>query len=203
MTEQSLENLPSVYLIAGLGNPGEAYQWTRHNIGFLVVDALAAKHKLEFRKAKAFHGLMAEGTIENKKVLLLKPQTYMNSSGESLKVCSLYHKVPMTQMFVVCDDIYLPFGSLKIKTSGGPGGHNGLKSIESHLGTQVYMRLKVGVGNRESGDLAEYVLSPFFDEEKKELGAFIERAAEALELWLRQGVVAAMQNANGKKPEKT
>ena len=203
MTEQSLESLPSVYLIAGLGNPGEAYEWTRHNVGFHIIDALAAKHKLVFRRVKSFHGLMAEGSIGEKKVLLLKPQTYMNSSGESLKVCSLYYKVPLNRMFVVSDDIYLPFGSLKIKTSGGAGGHNGLKSIESHLGTQVYMRLKVGVGNQESGDLAEYVLSPLFDEEKQELGAFIERAVEALELWLRLGVVAAMQYANGKKPEKT
>ncbi len=202
MTEQSFESLPSVYLIAGLGNPGEAYQWTRHNVGFLVVDALAAKYQLGFRKVRSFHGLVAEGMIEGKKVLLLKPQTYMNSSGESIKVCSSYYKVPMTQMFVLCDDIYLPFGSLRIKTSGGPGGHNGLKSVESHLGTQVYMRLKMGVGNQEGGDLAEYVLSPFYDEEKQKLGAFIEWAVEALELWLRQGVVAAMQYANGKKPEK-
>ena len=168
MTEQKIEDLPSVYLVAGLGNPGEAYQGTRHNIGFRVVDALAAKHKLVFRKVQSFYGLVAEGNVEGKKVLLLKPQTYMNSSGESLKVCSSYYKIPSSQMFVVCDDIYLPFGSLKIKTSGGAGGHNGLKSIESHLGTQVYMRLKVGVGNRESGDLAEYVLSPFFDEEKQD-----------------------------------
>jgi PTH1 family peptidyl-tRNA hydrolase len=202
MTEQELDNLPSVYLIVGLGNPGAAYQGTRHNIGYHVVDALAAKHKLVFRKVQPFHGLVAEGVIEGKKVLLLKPLTYMNSSGESVKVCSMYYKVPLSQMFVICDDIYLDFASLKIKTSGGAGGHNGLKSIESHLGTQVYMRLKVGVGNQKSGDLAEYVLSPFFDEEKQELGAFIERAVEALELWLRRGVVAAMQYANGKKPEK-
>ena len=108
----------AVYLIAGLGNPGEAYHWTRHNVGFLVIDALAAKYQWEFRKVKSFHGLLAQGMIEGKKILLLKPQTYMNSSGESIKVCSSYYKVPMNQMFVLCDDIYLPFGSLRIKTSG-------------------------------------------------------------------------------------
>jgi peptidyl-tRNA hydrolase, PTH1 family len=194
------------YLIVGLGNPGRAYEDTRHNIGFQVVDTLAEKLGLSFRKAKAFHGLLAEGNVGEKKIILLKPQTYMNSSGESVKICSSYYKVPTTQILVVSDDIYLAFGRLRIKTSGGSGGHNGLKSIESHLGTQVYMRLRVGISNKDSGDLADYVLSPFLEEEKQRLPDFVKHAAETLELWLGEGVVSAMQHTNTsreeKKPEK-
>ena len=130
----------------------------------------------------------------------------MNSSGEAVRVCSSYYKVPLSQILVVSDDIYLPLGELRIKTTGGSGGHNGLKSIESHLGTQAYTRLRVGVGNRESGDLSDYVLAPFQNEEKEKLPCLLQRAADVLELWLLQGVVAAMQFANGcqeeKKPEK-
>ncbi len=201
MTEQS-----PFYLIVGLGNPGRAYEKTRHNIGFQVIDALAEKRGWSFRSVKAFHGLLAEGTIGEKKILLLKPETYMNSSGEAIKQCVSYYKVLLTQTLVVSDDIYLPLGRLRIKTSGGSGGHNGLKSIESHLGTQVYMRLRVGVGNRDNGDLADYVLSPFLDEEKQKLPGLVKYAAESLELWLSQGVVAAMQYASKcpeeKEPEK-
>ncbi len=191
MTEQS-----PFYLIVGLGNPGRGYTKTRHNIGFQVVEALAEKHGWSFRNVDAFHGLFAEGTLGDKKILVLKPQTYMNSSGEALQACSSYYKVPLTQILVVSDDIYLSFGRLRIKTSGGSGGHNGLKSIESHLGSQVYMRLKVGVSNRDSGDLADYVLSPFLDEEKQKLPVLIEHAVNSLELWLKSGVVAATEYAS-------
>ena len=184
------------YLIVGLGNPGRSYEKTRHNVGFQVVDALAEKHGWSFRDVKAFHGLLAEGTVGEKKVLLLKPQTYMNSSGEAVKVCSSYYKVPLTQILVVSDDIYLSFGRLRIKTSGGCGGHNGLKSIESHLGTQVYMRLRIGVSNKESGDLADYVLSPFQEEEKQKLPGVVEHGVHALELWLNKGVAASMEYAS-------
>jgi len=194
------------YLIVGLGNPGRAYEETRHNIGFEIVEAFAQKLGCSFRKAKAFHGLLAEGVVEGKKVIILKPQTYMNSSGEAVKVCSSYYKVPSTQILVVSDDIYLPFDRLRIKTSGGSGGHNGLKSIESHLGTQVYMRLRVGISNKDSGDLADYVLSPFLEEEKQKLPDLVKHAVETLELWLGEGVVSAMQHTNTsreeKKPEK-
>jgi PTH1 family peptidyl-tRNA hydrolase len=184
------------YLIVGLGNPGRSYEKTRHNIGFQVVETLAEKHGWSFRDVKAFHGLLAEGTVGDKKILLLKPQTYMNSSGEAVKVCSAYYKVPLTQILVVSDDIYLSFGRLRVKTSGGSGGHNGLKSIESHLGTQVYMRLRVGVSNKESGDLADYVLSPFQEEEKQKLPGVVGHGVHSLELWLNKGVVASMEYAS-------
>lgn len=188
------------YLIVGLGNPGRSYEKTRHNVGFQVVEALAEKNSWGFREVKAFHGLLAEGAAGEKKILLLKPQTYMNSSGESVKVCAAYYKVPITRILVVSDDIYLSFGRLRIKTSGGSGGHNGLKSIESHLGTQLYMRLRIGVGNKESGDQADYVLSPFQEEEKQKLPGIVDRSVRALELWLNQGAVASMEYAN-KCPE--
>lgn len=201
MTEQS-----PFYLIVGLGNPGRAYEATRHNIGFQVVDALAEKSKWSFQPVKAFYGRLAQGTIGDKKILLLKPETYMNSSGESVKQCASYYKVPLTQILVVSDDIYLSLGRLRIKTSGGSGGHNGLKSIESHLGTQVYMRLRVGVGNRESGDLADYVLAPFLSEERERLPGLVKRAGETLELWISKGVTAASEFASKcpeeKEPEK-
>ena len=192
------------YLVVGLGNPGRAYADTRHNIGFRIIEALAEKFKWSFRSANAFHGLLAAGTLGDKKILLLKPETYMNSSGESVKLCLSYYKVPLTQVLVVSDDIYLSLGRIRIKTSGSSGGHNGLKSIESHLSTQVYAKMRVGVSNRESGDLADYVLSPFQNEEKEKLPSLVEHAVKALEIWLGQGIVAAMEYANReeKKPEK-
>jgi peptidyl-tRNA hydrolase, PTH1 family len=149
---------------------------------------------------------VAQGTVGDKKVLLLKPVTYMNSSGEAVRLCVSYFKVQLTQMMVVCDDIAIPFGSLRMKTCGSSGGHNGLKSIESHLGTQAYARLRVGIGDRQHGDLADYVLAPFLEEEKQKLPNLVEHAAEALECWLHKGIVQAMQFANvsqeGKKPDK-
>ena len=201
MTEES-----SAFLIAGLGNPGKAYTGTRHNAGFLVVRRFAEKQGWAFRKVPEMHAEMAQGIFEGKKVLLLLPMTYMNSSGESIGVCIAYFKLLLTQVMVVCDDIAIPFGCLKIKTCGSSGGHNGLKSIESHLGTQAYARLKVGVGDREHGDLSDYVLAPFSKEESEKLQDIIERAVLGLECFLSKGIVQAMHIANAcqeeKKPEK-
>lgn len=191
-----MEERSPFYLIVGLGNPGRGYVNTRHNVGFKVIDAFAEKHQWMFKSAASLQGGLAEGTIEGKKVLLLKPQTYMNSSGESIRLAVAYYKIPLNQILVVCDDIYLPFGSLRMKTSGGSGGHNGLKSIESHLGTQVYTRLKVGISEKDGEDLADYVLGPFRSEEQEKLPSLLQHAAKALELWLLQGVVAATQFAN-------
>lgn len=190
------------YLVVGLGNPGRSYEETRHNVGFRVLERFADQHQWVFRKVSSLYGVLAEGVVGNKKVLLLKPQTYMNSSGEAVRECVSYYKIPLNQVLVVCDDIYLSLGSLRMKTSGGSGGHNGLKSIESHLGTQVYTRLRVGISDRESGDLADYVLAPFRDEEKQKLPGLWQHAADVLKLWLLQGVVAATQLANTCQEEK-
>ena len=201
MTSQS-----GTYLIVGLGNPGKAYVNTRHNIGFRVIEMLADKCGSTFRKVNSLHGLLAEGVVGGVKVLFLKPETYMNSSGEAVRECVSYYGIPLTQICVVCDDIYLSLGNLRIKTCGGSGGHNGLKSISAHLGTQAYSRLRVGVGEREHGDLADYVLSSFQEEEKQKLPGILQKSSDALECWLVKGIVQAMQLANAcqeeEKPEK-
>lgn len=200
MTSQS-----KMYLIVGLGNPGKAYAETRHNIGFRIVDMLAEKYKGSFRRVNSLHGLLAEGVVGEKKVIFLKPETYMNSSGEAVRACLSYYGVPLTQVCVVCDDIYLPLGRLRIKACGSAGGHNGLKSISAHLGTEAYGRLRVGVGERKHGDLADHVLSSFLEEEKQRLPDILRKSSDALECWVVQGIIQAMQHANAcqeeKKPE--
>ncbi len=202
-----MENFPLglSFLIVGLGNPGKAYELTRHNIGFRVVEALAKKQGLPLRGEREFEAEMARGVIASKKVILLRPLTYMNSSGESVSRVAKYFDVPLTQVMVVSDDIAIDFGDLRMKTCGSSGGHNGLKSIELHFGTQAYARLRLGVGDRRQGHLADYVLAPFTQEEQIELPKMIERAVGALECWLQSGIVQAMQFANvsqkGKKPE--
>lgn len=194
------------YLFIGLGNPGKGYVDTRHNVGFRVLEFMANKYGWAFRKVKSLHGRLAQGVIEGKKVFLLLPETYMNSSGEAVRACVSYYDIPFSQICVVCDDINLPFGRARIKASGSSGGHNGLKSLASHLGGESYPRLRLGVGDREYGDLADYVLSSFTAEEKKKLPDVLARASDALECFLVKGIVEAMQFANAcqeeQKPEK-
>lgn len=194
------------YLIVGLGNPGKAYEQTRHNVGFRVLQVLASRHNLKFARVKGLQGLLVKGCLGGKTVFLLMPETYMNSSGQSVKAFVSYYDIPLNQIGVVCDDIYLPFGKFRMKPSGGSGGHNGLKSIDSYLGTQEYARLRIGVGDREEGDLADHVLCNFLVEEELKLPSLLQRAADALECWIDKGIVQAMQFANvcqeEKKPEK-
>lgn len=194
------------YLVVGLGNPGKAYKKTRHNVGFRVLESIASKYNVAFRRVDSLHGLIAEVVLEDKKVFFLMPETYMNSSGESVRACVSYYDIPLTQICVVCDDIYLPFGRLRMKAGGSSGGHNGLKSLVSHLGTQDYARLRLGVGDREEGDLADYVLSPFCAEEEANLPQLLQKASETLDCWIVKGIVPAMQFANAcqeeEKPEK-
>lgn len=186
------------FLIIGLGNPGRTYDDTRHNIGFQIVKALAAKYGITFRPSLVrAKGSLGEGKIQEKKTLLLLPLTYMNESGQSVRKCTSYYKVPTSNLIVVTDDVALAFGQMRLRAKGGSGGHNGLKSIEAHLGTQEYNRLRIGVGDRERGDLADYVLGRFTQVEQKNLPEIIDRAMEALEVWLKDGIEAAMQKANG------
>lgn len=191
------------YLVVGLGNPGKAYTGTRHNIGFHVLQSLANKRGWTFTKVKGMYGLLAKGVLEGKTVFLLMPETYMNSSGQAVKAFVSYYELPLTQMCVVCDDIYLPLGRLRLRGFGGSGGHNGLKSIDSHLGTQEYPRLRVGVGDKKEGDLADHVLSSFLKEEQLELPGVLQRASDALECWISKGIVQAAQVANVYQEEKT
>lgn len=153
------------YLIVGLGNPGAAYSNTRHNVGFNIVQALAKKHGLVFRYASHLLGNMAQGSIGEKKVLLLLPTTFMNSSGDALLRCLNYFKIRLDHLIVVCDDIALDLGTIRCRSKGSCGGHNGLKSIEAHLNTEHYARLRVGISAPGREDLADYVLGLFSQEE--------------------------------------
>ena len=187
-----------MWLIVGLGNPGKEYEGTRHNIGFAILEKLAAKHKLEFRKKQAFHGSLAEGKIGEAPVILLMPLTYMNESGLSVREVAAYRQIELSRLMVVTDDVAIPLGQLRLRINSSAGGHNGLKSVEQHLQTDRYARLRVGVGDRKEGDLADHVLGPFSLEEKKLLPGVLEKSVQALEIWLEKGLTSAMDFANRK-----
>ena len=187
------------YLIVGLGNPGKAYDETRHNIGFQVLRAYAQKKGIAFRQTAGFAAELGQGQLDGKKTVLLLPLTYMNSSGEAVRLCQQYFEIAHENLLVVCDDIALPFGRLRFKAKGSSGGHNGLKSIEQHLGTSEYPRLRVGIGEKMGETLTEHVLGKFTPEEKKCLPEVIERAAQAVEMWLSSGIEVAMRGFNIEK----
>ncbi len=188
--------LSAPFLIVGLGNPGKEYDGTRHNVGFAALDWLAEKYGLRFRKKGAWKGEIAEGNIGDRAVILLKPHTYMNVSGESVALVMRYLQIELSHLLVVVDDIAIPLGQLRIRSHSSSGGHNGLKSIEEHLQTQGYARLRIGIGDRSAGDLASHVLSPFRAEEKPLLPKILERAGEAIVRWLTQGLTSAMVGLN-------
>ncbi|MBP9841577.1 MAG: aminoacyl-tRNA hydrolase [Simkaniaceae bacterium] len=171
-------------LIVGLGNPGKQYEFTRHNLGFLVVRSFAEKHGLKFRGSSHFSGEVAGGQVGSCHLTLLLPMTYMNISGKAVKQCVDYYKIELPDILVVSDDINLPFGKLRFREEGGSGGHNGLKSIDSYLGTNKYPRLRVGIGDRDNGDLTDHVLGEFKQEEKEELPQVIQSGVDLLEKWL-------------------
>ncbi len=189
-----------MYLIAGLGNPGKEYADTRHNAGFCSIDRLAQKSGIEIDTRK-FHGLVGSGYIEGQKVLLLKPQTYMNLSGESIRAaCDFYKLDPESELIVIYDDISLEPGQLRIRKKGSAGGHNGIKSIISHLGTQNFLRVKVGVGEKPKGwDLADYVLGHFSKGEMEEMDPAFDRAAQAAAALLTEDVERVMNEYNTHK----
>lgn len=192
-----------MYIIAGLGNPTAQYEGTRHNVGFDVIDALADKYNIsvEGRKNRAFVG---KGIIEGQKVILVKPQTYMNLSGESIRGIIDYYKVDEEEeLIVVYDDISLDIGQIRIRKKGSAGGHNGIKNIIAHLGHDVFRRVKVGVGEKPKGfDLADYVLSHFSKAEKEQLGEGYQKAVSAIEMILRDEMEEAMNEYNRKvKPK--
>jgi peptidyl-tRNA hydrolase, PTH1 family len=189
------------YLIVGLGNPGEAYIKTRHNVGFNIVQSLAKKHAMGFKHASHLIGDVAQGEICEKKGLLLLPTTFMNSSGDAVRRCIDDFKVPLDRLIVVCDDIVLPIGKMRLRSKGSSGGHNGLKSIEAHLNTQYYARLRIGVGSPQEGKLVDYVLGKFSQEEIKVIEEITVKAVEVLELWIAAGIAMAMQTANSTKLE--
>jgi len=187
-----------VKLVVGLGNPGKEYEKTRHNIGFMAVDLLAQKNGLKFRKSEQFLGALAKGNIGNEPCILLKPHTFMNVSGESVVLTMRYHSIEVESLLVIVDDVDIHFGETRLKINSGPGGHNGLKSVEQVLQTNRYARLKLGVGDRQEGDLTSHVLGQFSPEEQTLLPALLERAVESTEIWIGKGITRAMDFANKK-----
>ena len=173
------------FIVAGLGNPERKYTLTRHNSGFLCVDALAEKHGFEVKKLK-FHSLFADTVINGHRVIVLKPQTYMNNSGEAVGECAKFYKIPPERVIVIFDDISLDVGKLRIRRKGSDGGHNGIKSIVNHLGSSDFPRIKIGVGKKPHPDydLKDWVLGEFSKEEQKILISALRNAADAVSLLL-------------------
>ena len=186
------------YVIAGLGNPGRAYQGTRHNVGFMVIDAISRLTNIRVRGFR-FRGRTGKGNLEGKKVILIKPRTYMNQSGKSISSCLFGLKAGPEKLIVVHDDIDLPTGRIRVKRGGGAGGHRGIISIIEALGTDQFARVRIGVGKPSPGmDPADYVLSPFSKEEKATINDAIEMGARAALTVVGQGVDQAMNKFNSK-----
>ena len=185
------------YLIVGLGNPGKKYEFTRHNAGFLFVDILSEKFAFTVKKLK-FHALIGEARINGKRCLVMKPQTMMNCSGEAVKEACSFYKIPPENIIVVFDDISLDVGKLRIRRNGYAGGHNGIKSIINHLGSDNFPRIKVGVGAKPHPDydLADWVLSEFTRTEGKQLRVAVDNACEAVALMVSGETERAMSNFN-------
>lgn len=191
-----------MFIIAGLGNPTKEYEGTRHNAGFAVLDALAEKYNIavDTKKHRAYIG---KGMIAGQKVFLAKPQTYMNLSGESIKSLTDYYKVDVeSELLIIYDDISLDPGQIRIRAKGSAGGHNGIKNIIAHLGTSVFPRIKVGVGEKPPKyDLADFVLGHFSKEEQEKMDDGYAHAVSAAEMILSGEINAAMNEYNRKKKE--
>ena len=192
-----------MFIIAGLGNPTLRYEGTRHNVGFEVIDTLADKYNIavETRKSRA---LIGKGIIAGQKVILVKPQTYMNLSGESIGSLADYYKIDEEkELLVIYDDVSLDVGQLRIRRKGSAGGHNGIKNIIAHLGTDVFPRIKVGVGEKPKGyDLADYVLGHFSGEDREIMRESYRKAADAVEMILEGDLSGAMNTYNKKAAPK-
>jgi PTH1 family peptidyl-tRNA hydrolase len=187
-----------VKIIAGLGNPGVRYRWSRHNIGFQVVDELAATHHIPVDQ-KRFKALYGAGWIDSQKIILLKPMTFMNLSGEAVRRAVDFFKVEMEDLSVAQDDLDLPFGRLRIRRGGGDGGHQGIRSIIERMGGNGFPRLKVGIGRPPPGvDAADYVLAPFEEIERANLDGVLKRASDALAVMLLEGMEAALNRCQRK-----
>ena len=188
-----------MYIIAGLGNPGREYENTRHNIGFRVIDAVAERYGIDVTEKK-HRALIGKGAIGGQKVLLVKPQTYMNLSGESVRAVIDYYKVDeKDELIVIFDDISLDVGKLRIRKKGSAGGHNGIKSIIAHLGHDTFQRIKMGVGDKPKGyDLADYVLGHFTGDDKLEMEDAKDRAAKAAAMMVGGEIEKAMNEYNRK-----
>lgn len=184
------------YLIVGLGNPGSSYEKTRHNVGFRAVRYFAKRHEIGLRREDRLLAEVGRGKVAGTKVKVVLPLTYMNSSGEVVRASV---KAPLKQLVVVVDDVALPVGILRFKAEGSSGGHNGLKSIQEHLGTDDYPRLRIGVGNPKKGSMVDYVLGKFEPSEEGLLPQLFEKVADVLDCWIHKGLQPAMTKANTKE----
>jgi len=189
-----------MYMIVGLGNPGKEYARTRHNVGFDVIDVLSEKLGIQVSKS-TMHGLVGDGFVHGQKVLLVKPQTYMNLSGQCVSEMAAFYKVPMENLLLIYDDIDLPLGKLRLRKDGSAGTHNGMRSVIGLLGRQDFPRLRVGVGKKPEGwELADWVLSHYATEEDRKIqfDAFL-LAADTVIDYIKNGLDSAMRTANTPK----
>jgi PTH1 family peptidyl-tRNA hydrolase len=186
-------------VVVGLGNPGSRYHATRHNVGYAIVDALAAGPDVD-RFQNRFEAEIAEWRIEGEKVLLVKPQTFMNLSGRCVRQVLDYYQVETEDLFVLADDINLPLGKLRIRRKGTHGGHNGLRDIQNHLGTTEYARLRLGVGG-PADDAIDHVLGKFRPAEKPVIEDAVIRSAQAVVVWVRRGIEVCMNEFNAEAPK--
>ena len=191
---------PCDWLIVGLGNPGEHYARTRHNVGFRTLDLLAKQLGVRVDRAK-FRGLTATAVLEDRRLLLLKPQTFMNSSGLSVMDAARFYKLPPERVLLIFDDVSLPVGRLRVRSDGSAGGHNGIKSVIGCLNSEAFPRVKIGIGAKphEEYELADWVLSTFSKQEEQALAPVLEHAAEAVAELILHGVEAAANRFNGSK----
>ena len=185
-------------LIVGLGNPGSKYAGTRHNVGFQVVDRVAARWGIDLRTEK-FHGFFGGGGMCGERVALLKPLTFMNRSGRAVQAAGRFYKLELSDLLVVVDDHALPLGRLRIRTKGSAGGHNGLQDVIDRVGSSDWCRLRIGI-DEPVGDPVAYVLSRFHDSEKPVLEAVLDRAVDAAACWIKDGPDLAMTRFNGEDP---
>ena len=194
-----------MFVIAGLGNPGPGYAHNRHNVGFEVVGVLAGRLRADSWRDK-FHGQYTRCRVRDEDVLLLRPQTYMNESGRSVQAALSFFRVPVQDLIVVHDELDLPFGTLRLKLGGGHAGHNGLRSIMQSIGDSSFTRLRFGIGKPPrgfAGEMADFVLSDFAADQRAELPAIVDKAADSLETILRRGLAAATKALNTRpKPPK-
>jgi len=193
--------LAAIKLVVGLGNPGTKYQETRHNIGFDLVDCLARGGRGAAFSRK-FDGLLAEAEIDFRRVLLLKPETFMNLSGRSVGQVVRFYKLLLADILVVCDDLSLPLGKLRIRPGGSDGGQKGLRDIAAHLGTDQFPRLRIGIGDQDDVDAVDFVLSRFRSAERPIIDDALILASQAVAVWVTQGIDAAMNRFNGPSPSK-
>ncbi len=199
-TSETAAAAETAALIVGLGNPGREYAGNRHNVGFLTADRWAAAHAISFNKIQ-HHAMIALGRSGERRVMIAKPQTYMNESGRAVGALLRFYKIPAEQLLVVFDDLDLPFGTIRLRADGGAGGHNGMRSIIQHLGGDQFARLRIGIG-RPPGrmDPAAFVLQDFSREEAAELDALLDRAGQAIDAFITAGITAAMNQFNMNPP---